>query len=168
MIDPTPPSLPVRAAAMLYEAVLLFAVLFAAGFAWTLALQWTPPLTVWQKAATFAFEVAVLGLYFVWQWRRGGTLPMKTWRLRLARADGGPLTVGRATARFALAWMLLLPAAIPIATLNPGPVATMVLLLVSPLAMLATALVDRERQMPYDRWLGLRLTRELAATRSTR
>jgi uncharacterized RDD family membrane protein YckC len=168
MTDRTTPSLPVRAAAMLYEAVLLFGVLFAAGLLWTLALQWKPPLSTGQKAATFAFEIGVLGLYFVWQWLRGGTLPMKTWRLRLARADGGPLTIGRASARFALGWMLLLPAAIPIATLQPGPVATIVLLLVSPLAMLATALVDRERQMPYDRWLGLRLTREPAAARSKR
>ena len=47
----------------------------------------------------------VLGLYFLWYWRRGGqTLAMQTWKLRLVNADGQPVSVGQGWLRYALAW----------------------------------------------------------------
>jgi uncharacterized RDD family membrane protein YckC len=165
----TAPSLTVRALSMLYESVLLFGVVVGAGFLWLPTLNWTYPLSRPQAAATFAMQVAVIGLYFVWQWKRGGTLPMQTWKLRLSRVDGSPLTLGRAVARYLLAWILFVPAIVPLVTLQPGPGVSLFLLGVSPFAMLLTARFDSERQMPYDRWLGLRLMRAApAAARSAR
>ena len=105
----------------------------------------------------------MVGFYFVWQWKRGGTLPMQTWKLRLVQADGGPVSFGRATARYLLAWMLFVPAIVTISTLHPGPGVSLFLLGISPLAMLLLARADPERQMPYDRWLGLKLMRAAPA-----
>ncbi|MCL2830395.1 MAG: RDD family protein [Betaproteobacteria bacterium] len=99
-----PPSLFRRLASMLYEWVILFAVLalvfllphiLLGAFAETKAPHWLVK----------AHFVLVLMLYFVWFWRHGGqTLAMKTWRLRLTDAHGGPLSTGKALLRFLLAW----------------------------------------------------------------
>ena len=46
----------------------------------------------------------MLGVYFGWFWSHGGqTVAMKAWRIRVLCVDGGPLTLGRALLRFALA-----------------------------------------------------------------
>lgn len=52
----------------------------------------------------------ILLFYFAWQWTRGGqTLAMKTWRIRLVTADGGPLSPNTALLRYTLAWIGILP-----------------------------------------------------------
>lgn len=44
--------------------------------------------------------------YFVWSWTHGGqTLGMRAWRLELESCDGRPVSLGRATLRFAGAWL---------------------------------------------------------------
>jgi len=83
-----------------------------------------------------AFQVylfVVLGLYFVGCWRRGGqTLAMKTWKLRLAGADGTRITLRQALVRYACVWPCLLLGGIGI--------------LYAPF--------DRERQFLHDRLAG--------------
>jgi uncharacterized RDD family membrane protein YckC len=50
------------------------------------------------------FILAIFGAYFVGFWSRGGqTLAMKTWRIRLERADGSPVEPARALRRYLLA-----------------------------------------------------------------
>ena len=49
--------------------------------------------------------VILLMLYFVWCWLNGGqTLPMKTWKLRIANPDGSPLRPTQALLRYLAAW----------------------------------------------------------------
>jgi uncharacterized RDD family membrane protein YckC len=58
----------------------------------------------WRRHVLQAWVVLVCGAYFAWFWTRGGqTLPMKTWNLRVVRADGAPLTMGDAVRRYVLA-----------------------------------------------------------------
>ena len=53
----------------------------------------------------------VLGLYFSWFWSHGGqTLAMKAWHIRLVRADGSPVPIGRAMARYLVGWLWFAPA----------------------------------------------------------
>ena len=82
-----------------YEALLLFAVL------WCAAL----PLELLENALSLPhnrtlhqlYFVCVAGVYFVWQWTRGGqTLAMKTWRLRLVDIRGQHTTVQQAIIRY--------------------------------------------------------------------
>lgn len=91
----------------------------------------------WRRHALQAWLAVVLGLYYVWFWTRGGqTLPMRTWRIRLVRAeDGGPVNPGRAAHRFAIAVLGFLAAGLGF----------------------AWALVDRDRQFLHDRLAGTRL-----------
>lgn len=107
-----PPSVPTvrrRLAALMYEAVLLFGVVFLAGYLFSTLTQQRNGLVHHNWMA--AWIGLVVGAYFVWFWTHGGqTLPMKTWRLRVVRtADGLGLSVPRAVLRYLLAWLWFLP-----------------------------------------------------------
>ena len=123
------PGLARRLGSMLYEALLLFAVAFFAGFAFHFA-SGAAPLEGWLLRAHQAFLAAVFAAYFLWCWLRGGqTLAMKTWRVRLVG-----VSPGRALLRFLL-----------------------VLVLVPTGVSLVWAIVDRDGQFLHDRLAGTRL-----------
>ena len=123
------PGIARRLAGMLYEAVLLFAIAFFAGFAFHFASRGAPLEGV-LRLAHQGLLCAVFAAYFLWCWLRGGqTLAMKAWRIRLVRA-----TPRRALLRFALA-LLLVPTGIS----------------------LLWALFDRDGQFLHDRLAGTRL-----------
>jgi uncharacterized RDD family membrane protein YckC len=125
------PGIARRLGSMLYEAMLLFAVAFFAGFAFHFA-SGAAPLEGWLLRAHQAFLVAVFAAYFLWCWLRGGqTLAMKAWRVRLVG-----VTPARALLRFVYA-LVLVPTGISV----------------------LWALVDRERQFLHDRLAHTRLVR---------
>jgi len=123
-----------RLASLLYESLLAVAILFLAGLLFYGAANGRlagPVRHVFQ-----IYLLAVLGLYFVWCWYRGGqTLPMKTWKLRLVSADGGPVSASRATLRYLLACLSAALAG----------------------AGFVWALFDRDRQYLHDRLAGTRI-----------
>ena len=90
-----------RFASLAYEAILLVPVLFIAAYLF---------LAFARDARTPAMHVlfqlwllAVMASYLAYCWRRGQTLAMKTWHIRLARVDGAALSAKQAAARFFLA-----------------------------------------------------------------
>ncbi|VUD45553.1 unnamed protein product [Burkholderia pseudomallei] len=106
--EPPPPSVRRRLAALAYESLLLFGVVFFAGLTFGVALQQRNGLD--HRNLLAGWIALVVGAYFVWFWTHGGqTLPMKTWRLRVETARGAPLSAGRALARYALGWLWFLP-----------------------------------------------------------
>jgi len=120
-----------RLASLLYEAVLVFAVAFLAGFVFLFA-SGAARLEGWLLHLHQAFLIAVLAAYFLWCWLRGGqTLAMKAWRIRLTG-----VTPARALGRFLLA-VVLVPTGVGV----------------------LWALVDRDRQFLHDRLAGTRLVR---------
>ncbi|WP_374622441.1 RDD family protein [Pandoraea sp.] len=103
------PTLRRRVLAMVYESLLLFGVLFLAGYLFSALTQQRSGLM--HRHAMQAWLFLVLGAYFVWFWTHSGqTLAMKTWKIRLVDAHGQPVRTGRAVARYALAWLWVLPA----------------------------------------------------------
>ena len=87
-----------------------------------------------------AWVRAAVGAYYVCFWTRGKTLAMKTWRIRLVRADGGGrVNPGRALHRYVLAIL---------GTLAVG-------------LGFAWALFDRDRQFLHDRLAGTALVSAL-------
>ena len=76
-----------RAAAMIYDAIALFGVLFAAG-AMVLILRGGEPVapsTLW-----FTLYLAVAAwAYLAYSWRRGRTLGMQSWKIRIIDARTG-------------------------------------------------------------------------------
>ena len=91
-----------RVLSLLYDAFLLAAVLWLAAL--PLALIEAELALPHIRPAHQTYLALVAGVYFVWQWVRGGqTLAMKTWRLKLERRDGGALRLRDAVLRYAAA-----------------------------------------------------------------
>ncbi|VVD77183.1 membrane protein [Pandoraea commovens] len=103
------PTLRRRLLSMVYESLLLFGVLFLAGYLFSALTQQRSGLMYRHAMQTWLF--LVLGAYFVWFWTHGGqTLAMKTWKIRLVDAHGLPVRPVRAVLRYVLAWLWVLPA----------------------------------------------------------
>lgn len=110
--DESPAALPVpglwrRMACWLYEGLLLFGVVFIAGYLFSTLTQTRHALQ--HRLAQQAFLFVVLGIYFTWFWFKGQTLAMKTWHIRVLDARGHPLTQGRALLRYLLSWLWFVP-----------------------------------------------------------
>jgi uncharacterized RDD family membrane protein YckC len=72
--------------ALVYEALLLFGVLWGAGLVFALVER---PFNVSISRPIYQLcLLTVAGTYFVSQWSRGQTLPMKAWRLKLVTRAG--------------------------------------------------------------------------------
>jgi electron transport complex protein RnfE len=94
--------------AMLYECLLLLAVaLFGCVLPHILL-----GVIAHVEAPTWVVRlhfVALLALYFVWFWMRGGqTLAMKTWKIRVVDKSGHPLRPMQALFRYLAAWFSLM------------------------------------------------------------
>lgn len=123
-----------RLASMLYEALLLAAVMYFAGFVFVAATH--NAQTPGMRHLLQAYLLAVSACYFLWFWLHGGqTLAMKTWRLKLVSADGRRPTPNQCALRF-------IAAMLGIGLAGAG---------------ILWALVDRERQFLHDRLAGTRL-----------
>jgi len=104
-----PPPLWRRLACMVYEGIVLFAVVMIAGYLYSSLTQQRHALHGTTGLQAFLF--VVLGVYFVGFWSRSGqTLPMKTWQLRVVRGDGRPVPQWQALLRYVLAWLWFIPA----------------------------------------------------------
>ena len=91
-----------RLSSMLYESLLLAAVLFIAGFVFTAIFH--SPLPPVLRFIFQLYLLLVMAFYFIWYWLHGGqTLPMKTWHLQIVRTDGQPLGLKQACLRFLFA-----------------------------------------------------------------
>ena len=132
---PRAPGLARRVACAVYELLLVLALVLVATFPF---LAFAGDATAgWRRHLLQAYVVAVVGAYFVGFWSRGGqTLPMKTWRIRLERSDGGAVDAGRAARRYLFA--LAGGAALGIGYL--------------------WAFLDRDGQFLHDRLAGTRLS----------
>src|SRR5512135_1772510 len=87
-----------RIAAMIYELLLVTAVLFVASLPF-LYLAGNAQ-TGWRHFVFQLYLTGVLFAYFSAFWMRSGqTLAMKTWRIRLVRLDGGRLTLQQSALR---------------------------------------------------------------------
>ena len=91
-----------RLVSMIYESLLLAAILFIAGFVFHLIFRDTS--SVFFRPAFQLYLLLVAGTYFSWFWTHGGqTLPMQTWKFRVISADGKRLSLKQAIARYLLA-----------------------------------------------------------------
>lgn len=156
-----------RLASLVYEALLLVALVFVAGF---LLLPLITPghsgdtsaLTVPalpQRVALFCLLFGVIAAYFAWSWSGGRrTLPMKTWRMRLELATGGPVPVKVALLRYLATWSgptLALAAYVVLHRIGLGPHALWLVAF-----NFLWAFIDPERQFLHDRLAGTRIVQQ--------
>lgn len=125
-----------RLVSMIYESLLLAAILFIAGFIFHLIFRDTS--SIFFRPAFQLYLLLVAGTYFSWFWTHGGqTLPMQTWKFRVISADGKQLSLKQAIARY-------LFAVIGIFFFGCGVI---------------WALFDRDRQFLHDRLAGTRMVK---------
>ena len=138
---------------MVYDAMLLFGVLFISGWLFSTLLQQRHALYL--RSALQDWLFLVIGLYFVWFWTHGGqTLAMKTWRIRLVARNGDRVSVQRAIARYFLAWLWILPG-LGLAWLLGAKGWLMVAIPAANVLVWATTVyLDPHRQFLHDRIVG--------------
>ena len=141
---------------MLYESMLIFAVLFIFGGMFSILMEQKHALYL--RSLMQDWLLLLLALYFVWFWTHGGqTLAMQTWRIRLVTVDGGPVGFRRALGRFILSWMWIMPGLV--AAWAIGAKAWMLVLIPAANVVLwaLAAFLDPQRQFLHDRIAGTRL-----------
>ena len=127
-----PVGLPRRLAALVYDSLLILAVLFLAT---ALALALAGGALDAHGWGFRAYLLAVVAGFFGWFWTHGGqTLGMRAWKIRVERLDGGPVDWPQALLRLAVA----------LGTFGLG---------------LLWAGLDLERRALYDRASGTRVVR---------
>ncbi|MBI2313315.1 MAG: RDD family protein [Betaproteobacteria bacterium] len=91
-----------RLMSMVYEALMLAAVLMVAAFPFVFAFNGGD--APWFRPLFQLYLLGVVGAYFTWFWTHGGqTLPMKTWRLRVVTTKGSALRLKQALIRYLVA-----------------------------------------------------------------
>ena len=160
---PTRAGLLRRYMALVYETLLLMALVLIAGFALTPLVSpgpanpAGPTLPSIAGRAISCIALILLGAWFYgWCWSRGRrTLPMKTWRIALVSSDGASPSRRQALVRYAAVWIGPLLALAVYLALEPrqlGALAWPVLAL-----NWLSAFVDPDRQFLHDRLAGTRL-----------
>lgn len=147
-----------RMACWLYEGMLMFGVVFIAGYLFSTLTQTRNALDNrhWQQAFLFV----VFGIYFTWFWAKGQTLAMKTWHIRVVDQDGRPLSQPRALLRYVLSWLWFLP---PLAAGGAYALPGNELAVIMIGWILVWALLSRfhpQRQFLHDALAGTRLVQD--------
>lgn len=151
-------------ACWVYEGLLMFGVVFMAGYLFSTLSQTRNALD--NRHALQAFLFVVFGIYFVWFWAKGQTLAMKTWNIRVVDKAGAPITQKRALLRYVLSWMWFLPPLGVSWVLGLRGIEGAVLALgwVGVWAVLAR--FQPQKQFWHDAWAGTQLVTWIAPERS--
>lgn len=161
----TTPSLARRMACWLYEGMLMFGVVFIAGYLFGTLSQTRNAMD--NRHALQSFLFVVFGIYFVWLWSKGQTLAMKTWDIRIVDRSGQPITQGRALLRYVLCWLWFLPALAAVAPFSLSGSESVVIVLgwVAVWALLSR--FHPQQQFWHDALAGTRLVSTPRASRKT-
>lgn len=148
-------------ACWMYEGLLMFGVVFIAGYLFSTLSQTRNALD--NRHAQQAFLFVVFGIYFVWFWAKGQTLAMKTWNIRVVDKHGASITQKRALLRYVLSWLWFLPPLVASWAFGlPAREAAVLVLGWIPIwAILAR--FHPERQFWHDALAGTRLVTSLPA-----
>lgn len=160
-----------RFVSLAYEATLWSALVLVAGFLTVPLVSAIPPGAgglripdLPARVLTFALVFGGSALYYAGCWTSGRqTLPMKTWRLRLVRADGSDLDRRTALVRYLAGWIGAALALLAYAALRRWGLGAHALWLVA--LNYLWAFVDPERRFLHDRIAGTRIVVEDSATR---
>jgi uncharacterized RDD family membrane protein YckC len=151
----TTPGLWRRMASWMYEGLLMFGVVFLAGYLFSTLSQTRHALD--NRHALQAFLFVVFGIYFVWFWAKGQTLAMKTWNIRVVDRQGKPISQLRALGRYCLSWLWFLPPLLAIAPYQLSGAESTVLIFGWVAIWAVSSRLHPEQQFWHDVWAGTRL-----------
>lgn len=143
---------------MMYEGVLLFAVVFLAGYLFDTLTQSRHALML--RAGRQIWLFIAIGAYFLVCWRRSGqTLPMKAWHIKLLSLNDQPAETWRLLLRYVYMWILPLIGAglVWAAATFSGWNAMLMLIVASPFLVFIPTWFTSDQQFLHDRLAGTRL-----------
>jgi uncharacterized RDD family membrane protein YckC len=141
---------------MIYEALLVFGVIFFVSSIFDIATQSRHALHLRHTREALLFFV--IGAYFVFFWRRSGqTLAMQTWQIKLVNDDDQQIPVVKAIVRYCLAWMWFLPGFIVSSQLSLKNSYIAIPVTIGFCTWAATALFVKDGQFLHDRLAKTRL-----------
>lgn len=157
------PSLRRRMACWLYEGMLMFGVVFIAGYLFGTLSQTRNAMD--NRPGLQAFLFVIFGIYFTWFWSKGQTLAMKTWNIRVVGRDNQAISQPRALLRYVWSWIWFLPPLAAIAPFDLQVGESMVILLgwVAFWALLSR--FHPQRQFWHDALAGTKLVGSLPLSR---
>jgi uncharacterized RDD family membrane protein YckC len=142
-------------ACWLYEGMLLFGVVFIAGYLFGTLSQTKHALH--NRHGLQAFLFLVFAIYFTWLWSKGQTLAMKTWHIQVLDSSGKRLTQARALWRYLLSWVWILPPMIITAPFQLPATEVAVLVLGWVLIWAVLSRFQARGQYWHDVWAGTQL-----------
>jgi|GEM_PF-189911 uncharacterized RDD family membrane protein YckC len=146
-----------RIASMMYEGVLLFAVVFLADMLFDTLTQSRHGLMFREGRQVWLF--IAIGAYFLVCWYRGGqTLPMRAWHIKLVGEQGYRASFKQLLLRYLLMWLLPLAgmALIHAAVIATAWPAIYMFAIAAPFLVFITTL-GNERQFLHDRLAKTRI-----------
>jgi uncharacterized RDD family membrane protein YckC len=150
------PTIKRRLTSMVYEILLAFAALFLPFLVFEIVTKASHTALVEHMRQALAF--LILGVYFVHQWtRKGQTLAMQTWRIKLVQPGHERLPMRTALVRYLLAWLWVLPGIVVAYAADLSNKNKLYAIFASVLLWSLTALLDKDRQFLHDRLAGTRL-----------
>jgi uncharacterized RDD family membrane protein YckC len=149
------PSLARRMACWLYEGMLMFGVVFIAGYLFGTLSQTRNAMD--NRNALQAFIFVVFGIYFVWLWAKGQTLAMKTWDITVVDRLGQPITQARALLRYVCSWLWFLPALAAVAPFKLSAPESIVIVLGWIVVWAILSRFHPQKQFWHDALAGTRL-----------
>jgi len=150
------PTIKRRLIAMVYEILLALAALFLPFLVFEIATKASHTALVEHMRQFLAF--LILGAYFIHQWtRKGQTLAMQTWRIKLVQSGQSHLPIRTAALRYLLCWLWILPGIVVAYLGDLSNKHKLYALLASVLLWSLTAFLDKDRQFLHDRIAGTRL-----------
>lgn len=150
-------------ACWLYEGMLMFGLVFIAGYLFGTLSQTRNALD--NRTALQAFLFVVFGIYFTWFWSKGQTLAMKTWHIRVVDRAGRPVSQTKAFVRYLLSWLWFLPPLVLIAPFQLPAGESFVLLLGWVAVWAIASRFHPQSQFWHDVLAGTRLVTALPHTR---
>ena len=150
------PTIKRRLTSMVYEILLAFAALFLPFLVFEIVTKASHTDLVEHMRQALAF--LILGVYFVHQWtRKGQTLAMQTWRIKLVQPGHERLPMRTALLRYLLAWLWVLPGIVVAYAADLSNKNKLYAIFASVLLWSLTSFLDKERQFLHDRLAGTRL-----------
>lgn len=123
-----------RLSSMLYEGLVVFSILLIGFLLPQIVLSGFG--IVFSSRGLWLHVFLLLMAYFVWCWTHGGqTLPMKTWKIRIAGENGGKPRLMQAVLRYMAAWPSILLGGVGI----------------------LWAFIDKDKQFLHDRIAGTKI-----------
>ncbi len=157
------PTLRRRLSSLLYEALVVVAIVFLVVALFSVAAAAAPALGR-QRPLLLASTFAALGGYFAYCWHNGQTLAMRAWKIRIVDSSGAPPRWGRACIRYVLAWVWIAPPLALMSAIKPAAHSFSTALGLDAGALFAwialwacASLLRRDRQFWHDVAAGTRL-----------